>query len=211
MVKANEIFHEQPTITDMKWGIFVNPSVKAKLEQKFAGRIMVTLGTFLAALADDAMVMITGEQAAELRKLGVHNGQEMLAVIKQAKETERELDDARTVDRKIHDRVEVGWGAGSMTDDTSIESHDLDLGDGHWIDWTQYKDVRCGGIITHTTAKTETGLCSGSFWIDGLRPPFSDRDVWTMTGTFECPTLAPSFLCHCGDHGFIREGKWVRA
>lgn len=94
MVKAGEIFHEQPTITDIAWKIFVNPKVKEKLEAKFAGRIMITLGTFLAALADDSIVMITGEQASELRKLGVHNGGEMLSAIKQAKETERELGEA---------------------------------------------------------------------------------------------------------------------
>ena len=94
MVKANEVFLEQPTITDIRWPIFVNPSVKTKLEQKYAGRIMITLGTFLAALADDAMVMITGEQATELRKLGIHNGAEMLAAVKTAKETEREKDEA---------------------------------------------------------------------------------------------------------------------
>lgn len=94
------------------------------------------------------------------------------------------------------------------------EVHDLDLGDGHWIDWTEYKGQRCGGIITHTTTKTETGLCSGAFWIDRR---FHDDchegkgPVWQLTGTAECPTLAPSFLCHCGDHGFVRGGKWVRA
>ena len=24
-------------------------------------------------------------------------------------------------------------------------------------------------------------------------------------------TVAPSLLCACGDHGFIRDGKWVPA
>jgi len=94
MVKADEIFLEQPTITDIKWPIFLNPKVKAKLEQKYAGRIMITIATCLAALADDSIVMITGEQATELRKLGIKNGAEMLSTVKQAKETEKELADA---------------------------------------------------------------------------------------------------------------------
>jgi hypothetical protein len=94
MVKATEIFHEQPTITDVKWGIFVNPTVRERLEKKFAGRVMITLATYLAALADDSIVLITGEQATELRKLGVKNGAEMLSAIKGAKETERELEEA---------------------------------------------------------------------------------------------------------------------
>jgi hypothetical protein len=94
MIKANEIFHEQPTITDMAWKIFLNPKVKEKLEAKYAGRIMITIATFLAALADDAIVLITGEQAVELRKLGVKSGAEMLSAMKQFKETERERDEA---------------------------------------------------------------------------------------------------------------------
>jgi hypothetical protein len=94
MVKSTEIFLEQPTITDVAWKIFINPAVKTKLETKFSGRIMITIATLLAALADDSMVMITGEQAAELRKLGIHNGAEILSSVKQSKETARERDEA---------------------------------------------------------------------------------------------------------------------
>lgn len=91
--------------------------------------------------------------------------------------------------------------------------HDLDLGDGHWIDWSNYKDERCGGIITHTTVKNETGFCQGAFTIKGSKwdVEYPGRAHWEFSGTPEVPTLAPSFLCHCGDHGFVREGKWVRA
>jgi hypothetical protein len=100
-----------------------------------------------------------------------------------------------------------------LTPNDRKEVHDLDLGDGHWIDWTEYKGSRCGGIITHTTTKTETGLCSGCFWIDDRfnSDTGGHRPVWQMTGTFEVPTLSPSFQCHCGDHGFVRNGRWVRA
>lgn len=89
----------------------------------------------------------------------------------------------------------------------------LDLGDGHWIEWSTYQGAICGGIITHTTTKWERGMCSGCFWIDDRyhKANGTSGPVWQLTGTFECPTLSPSFLCHCGDHGFIREGKWVRA
>lgn len=91
------------------------------------------------------------------------------------------------------------------------ETHDLDLGDGHWLDWSQYEGVRCGGVITHVTTKTETGLCSGSFFLAGHDAKLGKRPVWTMSGDFNCPTLSPSFLCHRGDHGFVRNSKWVRA
>lgn len=91
---------------------------------------------------------------------------------------------------------------------------DLDLGDGHSLTWTEYEGERVGGIIRHDKPENPHGYCEGSFWLRGNK--FCEKNKpgyaqWDMTGTIECPTLSPSFLCHCGDHGFIREGKWVRA
>lgn len=90
---------------------------------------------------------------------------------------------------------------------------DVDLGDGHSLTWSEYAGKIVGGIIRHDAA-TETGYCDGAFWLRGNA--FSARHnpqapQWDMTGTFDRPTLLPSFLCHCGDHGWIREGRWVRA
>jgi hypothetical protein len=94
-----------------------------------------------------------------------------------------------------------------------MKPRDLDLGDGHWLDWSTYKGKRCGGVIYHTSDKTESGICSGAFWISDEYHKDCGRTgpVWSLSGTFEGPTLSPSFLCHCGDHGFVRDGKWVRA
>lgn len=41
----------------------------------------------------------------------------------------------------------------------------------------------------------------------GVNPeaPFWQIESW------EPLTISPSLLCHCGDHGFIRGGLWVRA
>jgi hypothetical protein len=116
----------------------------------------------------------------------------------------------------------------------SEKKHDLDLGDGHYLDWTTYEGERCGGIISHTKDQAlyesqmaklkESGnydeevaefyrLCQGAITIKGSTSAIKHarQAVWEMTGTFEQPTFSPSFLCHCGDHGFVREGKWVRA
>lgn len=92
---------------------------------------------------------------------------------------------------------------------------DIDLGDGHWLRWSTYQGERCGGIIRHVMPN-ERGFCEGAFWLrdssfirahdDGTKRP-----QWDLTGTEESPTLTPSFQCHCGDHGFVTEGKWVRA
>jgi len=109
----------------------------------------------------------------------------------------------------------------------TTKPHDLDLGDGHWLDWSTYKGERCGGIITHVKtdelkAKQRAeygdqpwidGNCQASFTIRGSQWNIDEPRYasWEFDGNFEQPTLSPSFLCHCGDHGFIRQGKWVRA
>lgn len=69
---------------------------------------------------------------------------------------------------------------------------------------------RCGGIISHL--KRDGTLCEGSIWWDlaEVRQLFVDHDYWTVQ-CWDPLTCNPSFLCHCGDHGFIRDGKWVRA
>ena len=101
---------------------------------------------------------------------------------------------------------------------------DIDLGDGHWLIFTcwkpdralnpQYADLpdddRIGGVIGHK--KPDGTLCEGSIWFDCevTRRAFSNHPRWTVS-SWEPLTCSPSFLCHCGDHGFIREGKWVRA
>lgn len=89
---------------------------------------------------------------------------------------------------------------------------DLSLEDGHTLTWINYEGERCGGIIRHDKPENPAGYCDGTFWLRGAKLAVQEnRPQWDLTGTFECPTLSPSFVCHCGDHGFIREGKWVRA
>lgn len=102
--------------------------------------------------------------------------------------------------------------------------YDIDLGDDHWLTFTcwrpdrelnpQYAHLpdndRIGGIITH--ALGEGKLCEGSIWFDcpQVREGWPGKPVWTVE-SWEPLTCSPSFLCHCGDHGFIKGGKWVRA
>jgi hypothetical protein len=104
-------------------------------------------------------------------------------------------------------------------------NHALDLGDNHWLDWlvTDFESKeRCGAIITHLSDKTETGRCDGMVeWAptkfarehpERLTEREQNQVRWTLEGVAdEHITLSPSILCQCGDHGFIRDGKWVRA
>ncbi len=90
---------------------------------------------------------------------------------------------------------------------------ELDLGSGHTLTFANYKGEVAGCSIAHP--RPDNGMpCDG--WV-----AFADR-AWALSfaGSIatwkvesESPlTLSPSVLCRaCGDHGFVRNGKWVKA
>lgn len=116
MVPMSALQPEQPSITDVKWPIWVNPKVKEKLEQKFQNRVIFTVATLLAALADDQLVMITGEQGEKLRKEhGVKSGAEIISALASMKQTEQERDEAvKELEKfqKMMQAVMAGAGGG---------------------------------------------------------------------------------------------------
>jgi hypothetical protein len=101
---------------------------------------------------------------------------------------------------------------------------DLDLGDEHSLIYTswapdrdlnpQYADLpdnpRVGAIIRHK--KPDGDWCHGSLLFDceQVRRGWPGRPHWQVD-SWDPLTISPSILCHCGDHGFIRNGTWVRA
>ena len=93
---------------------------------------------------------------------------------------------------------------------------DVDLGNGCFISWTTFEGERCGGILIHpkTTEPNNNGECWGSFWFrnNNYNSKYNRKSPeWDFNNDFEIPTLSPSFLCHCGFHGFIENGKWRNA
>jgi hypothetical protein len=107
---------------------------------------------------------------------------------------------------------------------------DLDLGDGHtlsWVTWRpdralnpQYADLpdvdRWGATVNHAGVQADGQQpCPGGFITFEQAPEFArllgDRPTWRI----EQPdplTVSPSLACRlCGDHGWIREGRWRRA
>jgi hypothetical protein len=94
MVKLTEYQPEQPQITDVAWKIFTHPSIRAKLEERYAGRVMATVSTYLMALADGSVVMITGPDAVKLKSMGIKNGAEILATVDSVRQLEKDLADA---------------------------------------------------------------------------------------------------------------------
>lgn len=99
-----------------------------------------------------------------------------------------------------------------------------DLGGGVSAEWWTFvndADVYgpgiVGGIVEHHQCKTADGEP-----YDGMGSvPIDPRVLigsphWTIeageVGSFEGLTLTPSILCrNCGNHGWIRDGRWVPA
>jgi hypothetical protein len=111
-----------------------------------------------------------------------------------------------------------------------MRAPDLDLGSGHVLRfsvWDPDLDLNpevkervqgltlpatIGAIVSH---RKNGDSCDGFIYFDV--PPahwFNSESVgkqyWKVE-KWDPLTLSPSLLCHCGDHGFIREGRWVLA
>ncbi|HXN71535.1 MAG TPA: hypothetical protein VN861_03165 [Candidatus Acidoferrales bacterium] len=91
MVKLVDFQPDSPLDTDIKWNIFVHPQVRSLLEQKFKGRLWVTISTHLAALADNAIVILSGADAAKLRKRGLTTSPQIVAALDASAELEKEV------------------------------------------------------------------------------------------------------------------------
>jgi len=94
----------------------------------------------------------------------------------------------------------------------------IDLGHGHTLTLCRWPDivVPAGGEPFHAADvdhPTPDGRpCSGHVTLDvpAMREMWPDVPRWTVE-SWEPLTLSPSLLCWCGDHGFVREGRWVPA
>lgn len=90
----------------------------------------------------------------------------------------------------------------------------IDIGHNHHIEFVEYEGdprsslndyhlrpdgVECKGFISF----------EGGAWASAFNP--GQIQVWQVQ-SWEPLTISPSLLCRvCGDHGFIREGRWVPA
>ncbi len=90
----------------------------------------------------------------------------------------------------------------------------IDIGGGHEIAFVSYQgDERAG--IDDFHRKPDGTPCQGFVTIKGGAWDRSFTHVpipsWELV-SWDPLTLSPSLLCRsCGDHGFIRDGKWVKA
>ena len=74
--------------------------------------------------------------------------------------------------------------------------------------------VHCLGQIVgliEEHAGPDGGRCDGYLKLRGREPNPDARPSWVVEQE-EPLTLSPSVLCRtCGNHGFVRDGKWVPA
>lgn len=85
----------------------------------------------------------------------------------------------------------------------------IDLGDGRWAELREFEGEIAGADVFHPGCGSPDFIpFTGRSWARR----FDGRiEAWDLVS--ESPlTLSPSILCRaCGDHGFIRNGKWERA
>lgn len=78
------------------------------------------------------------------------------------------------------------------------EEFPIDLGRDHWLRW--HSGDHPGASVYHKAPSGEDCLSGFNLLPGG----------WKMEQAYPL-TISPSLLCSCGDHGFIRDGKWVPA
>lgn len=85
----------------------------------------------------------------------------------------------------------------------------IDLGDGHAFSFVEYEGERAGLTLTHPGCTAKGWIpFEGRSWARG----FAGRIQSWKVENDEPLTLSPSIQCRaCGDHGYIRNGKWERA
>lgn len=94
-----------------------------------------------------------------------------------------------------------------------MDAETVDLGDGHTLTFAQYEGEVSGCSIAHK--RPDGSDCDGWIAFAGRAwaRSFGAGQIATWTVESENPlTLSPSVLCRvCGDHGFVRAGRWEKA
>lgn len=98
-------------------------------------------------------------------------------------------------------------------------SDSIDLGGGHrFTRFSRHgdpEDTWAGIIVYHPLHPDDQvcawrGECSGAVTFELPVSAAEAGPKWEVV-KLDPLTLSPSLACHCGDHGFIREGRWVAA
>jgi hypothetical protein len=94
MQPMSTMLTETPNPNSIVWKIYVAPRTKESIEERYPGRVIVTVATLLDALADDELIFITGAEAADLKKRGLRNGIDIIAALNSFAQLEKERGEA---------------------------------------------------------------------------------------------------------------------
>ncbi|TCO57128.1 DUF6527 family protein [Actinocrispum wychmicini] len=101
-----------------------------------------------------------------------------------------------------------------------------DIGHGHAIRFLsfapdrelnpQYKNIpdcdKAMVHVAHPRADGQPGMCASAATLATAPAVLTGNGPTWQVESWEPLTLSPSLFCRtCGDHGFIREGRWVPA
>lgn len=89
----------------------------------------------------------------------------------------------------------------------------IDIGHGSRIAFRSWADHDKAGLLEEHDRPDGQGKCSGGVMFDlpGVREHFPDSALWQVE-SWDPLTISPSLLCTvCGNHGFIRNGRWIPA
>ena len=99
MIKTEII--EKPSDHAEKVGVWMAPGTWKLLQERYHGRLWVTLGTVMDALADGSIIFITGEDAKKLRDMGVKSSKDMVAMAEGSKQLEEQMKQQQAVIDKL--------------------------------------------------------------------------------------------------------------
>ena len=101
-----------------------------------------------------------------------------------------------------------------------IERGRIDIGLGHWIERADYKGEPAGINVGHTHSDGQECLGWVPFRGSAWSKEFETKPDGTRNENYQCwdvlsvepLTLSPSIKRRgCGDHGHIKQGRWVPA
>jgi hypothetical protein len=90
---------EQPPVTSEKWTVWIHPKVRGMLQQKYRGRLIATLDSMFGCLADENVLILSGQDVGKLRKRGIKNGAQVIAAIEA-------MDSMGNENKQLRERVE---------------------------------------------------------------------------------------------------------
>jgi hypothetical protein len=86
MIPLRVIENPSPNMVQVK--VWINPATWAVIQEKFAGRLIVTLDTFFNYLASGEIMFVLGPDVEKLRALGITKPQDIVAAVEGMKELE---------------------------------------------------------------------------------------------------------------------------